>query len=400
MKKVLVVMSTLGMGGAEKSLISFLNMVEKDFLDDNKISIDFLTADSGSLLIQEIPSYINILKCPLRYKIWSLPINDAYKYCRKTSVFFWKSIYKLNCKMSKCKATQNEVYWIANRKFIPRISNHYDVCIAYMNGGTTYFAIDKVKAKKKYVWVHNEYEKLNYTDEFQRDYFEQADGIITISERCVDSIINRFPEFSSKVKMIENISSSNIILKKADAYLPKEYEAIDDTIIVSVGRLVEQKGFDIGIDAVKLLINRGDKVKWYIVGEGSDRASLQKKIDVAGFEDTIYLLGIRENPYPYIKNADIFFQPSRFEGKSITLDEAKLLNKAIVVSNYSTVYDSIRDGENGSIANLDPEDLAKKIHQLIENPELKNKYQLNLASSEHGNEKEIYKYQEMLLGGW
>lgn len=114
--------------------------------------------------------------------------------------------------------------------------------------------------------------------------------------------------------------------------------------------------------------------------------------------DYIHLIGIRKNPYPYIKNADIFFQPSRYEGKSITLDEAKILEKPIVVSNYSTVYDSITSGVNGTICDLSPDGLEYGLQEMISNSDLRNRYIDMLRRAEKGNEYEIKKYVALMLG--
>ena len=159
--------------------------------------------------------------------------------------------------------------------------------------------------------------------------------------------------------------------------------------IVSIGRLTEQKGFDFAIDAAKILTEKGFKFCWYILGEGPLRKSLETQIKLNGVSDYIRLLGIRSNPYPYIKYADIFVMPSRYEGKSIALDEAKVLCKPIVVTNYPSVNDAIIDGQNGMIVDIDAESIAKGILALYNNDILKSLFVNNLKIEDNSNEHRV-----------
>ena len=398
MRKVLIVMNTLGMGGAEKSLISMLNTIDTNFLKKNDISIDLLIADASGVFYKQIPSYINIIKCPYLYRVLASSKENALKYSRvKVDIYALKGIWKVSSSLLREKLFEMEKYWKANKKFIPHFKGEYDICFAYMNGMTTYYVIDKINAKKKFVWVHNDYNKLTCTDDFNRFYFEKANRIITISQTCVNSIIDHFPEIRDKIQMIENISPLRIIKERSDEFFPPEYVHKSETRIISIGRLSMQKGFDIGINAVKILADRGYQFNWYIIGIGEEKENLETELIKKGINDMVHILGIRENPYPYIKYADIFFQPSRFEGKSITLDEAKILAKPIVVSNYETVYDSIENGVNGLICNLNPQALADGIASLMDNEKLALSLTENLQSNENGNESEIQKYYNLML---
>ena len=202
---------------------------------------------------------------------------------------------------------------------------------------------------------------------------------------------------SKKIRLIENISPFALIKKQAEEFFPCEYLNNEKTKVISIGRLNMQKGFDIGIDTVKILSDRGYQFNWYIIGAGEEKEKLEMEIAEKGLNHIVHLLGIKENPYPYIKYANIFFQPSRFEGKSITLDEAKILAKPIVVSNYETVYDSIENEVNGLICNLNPQALADGIASLMDNEKLALSFTENLQSNENGNESEIQKYYNLML---
>lgn len=162
-------------------------------------------------------------------------------------------------------------------------------------------------------------------------------------------------------------------------YKEKPTEYINKiNILVSIGRLNAQKGFDLAIKAAYKMKKDGLNYSWFIIGEGELEQDLRNQIDELGLNENVYLLGLRKNPYPYIQYADIFIQPSRFEGKSIVLDEAKILGKPIVATNYDTVYDSITNGVNGTICEFDENSLGDAIVTLLENKDIRYRYSTNL----------------------
>ncbi|MFT4146054.1 MAG: glycosyltransferase [Mobilitalea sp.] len=398
MKEIIIVMTTLGMGGAEKSLISMLNSVSPIFLIKNDIKVDLLVTESDSPLLKDIPKYVNIISTPRLFSLFSSSKKKALEKSRvKIDVYVLKFLWSIMGKSFYKNLSPNEAYWAANRCFIPRLKKRYDLCLAYMNGTATYYAIDKVQANKKVVWIHNDYEKLGYTNSFQRHFFDVAYKIVTISNLCLESIVRNFNNLKNKVIVLENISNRIIIRNKANEFYPNEYGDISGTKIISVGRLNRQKGFDIGIEVAQQLKLRGVQFKWFIIGEGEERQNLQLKIDKANLSREVILLGLRDNPYPYINGCDIFFQPSRYEGKSITLDEAMILAKPIVVSDYDTVMDSIVDNVTGLISKIDSESFAKNIIRLIDDNNLSSCLSENLQKMMNGNEKEIEKYYNLIL---
>ena len=183
-----------------------------------------------------------------------------------------------------------------------------------------------------------------------------------------------------------NIVSPSIINEMAKEKIDINNAEIN---LVTVGRLNYQKGYDMAIEACKKLVEKGYDIKWNILGEGEERANLEGLIKKYNLQDRFILLGIKENPYPYVQNADIYVQTSRFEGKSIAIDEAKILNKPILVTNFTTVRDQISDGVNGIIVDMNVDSIVDGLETLIKDSNLRNKLKKNLASEELGTEKEI-----------
>jgi len=368
--KVLFVINDLGCGGAQKSLVSLLNSIEFQKED----SVDLLVLDQENRFFDEIPEEIKMLSCSDEIRAMFMPfgivIKSDLKIAAKTKGIISKILLKLDFRK---KDDNVQKIWRSWRLFIPKMESTYDLAISYVDGFANYYVIDKIRATRKILWVHNEYEKLTYNPQYDMKYFSEAEKIVTISDSCVDSLKNTFPEIAEKFMMLPNLSSKELIWKQSDVGIPDEYKGRKN-ILVSIGRLNAQKGFDMAIKAAAILKDKGIDFCWFIIGEGELNGTLSEQISMSGLENCVRLLGNRKNPYPYIRYSTIFVQPSRYEGKSIVLDEAKILFKPIVTTNYTTVFDSITDDVTGSIVNFNETDLAEAIMRLLSNKELQNRY--------------------------
>lgn len=392
-QKLLLVMPHLTSGGAEKSFISLLHT-----LPEGEFDYDIMIVNEGGLFYNSIPKRYNIVEAPINLRI---ALGSAHSdFIRKSSIVVRLKKLISNIILHTIGRFSDkdklQFTWTVWKKFIPTLNMKYDVAVSFMNGMTNYYVIDRVQARKKYLWMHNDYSKCcSHTDKkFAHYYALKADKVVTISDVCVESLQNAFPELKNKFLCLENISSSEMIKSMADEYFPKEYENIDKSIckILSIGRLTEQKGFDFAIKASAILKQKGFKFCWLIIGIGALKSELQKLIDDYGLQDYVYLLGERNNPYPYIKNCNLFLQTSRYEGKSIVVDEAKILNKTIISTSYPSVSDNIKDGISGIICKMTPEGIAEKIMSVSIDLNLQKKITDYLRTNCKGNGKEINKY--------
>jgi len=231
---------------------------------------------------------------------------------------------------------------------------------------------------------------------FDEPYFGKLDHLVTVSEECASVLKMRFPRHREKVRVIRNIVSPSVVRKMAEAEKGDLYGRREgETIIVSVGRLHPQKGFDLAIDACALLVKRGRNVRWFVLGEGDERERLEKRIRELGLEGRFVLLGVKANPYPYMRQADLYVQPSRFEGKPIAVDEAKMLGLPILVTDYRAASGQIAHGVNGLIAAMEPGAIAAGIERLMDEPELRVRLRRNLAQEPLGTEDEVRKFDEL-----
>ena len=383
-RNILITMPSLHSGGAEKSLISLLTALPKDMFD-----IDLMVVNKGGLFYNMVPDGINIIEAPRSFRI---ALGRLYEM--KSIDWGLKCISNVLLRLSRLSNLKTlQFTWMMWHKIIPDLHKSYDVAASFMDSMTNYYVIEKVNAKRKYMWVHNDYKKLNMYAPFDAKFFAKADNVVTISNLCVQSLKETFPDLKDKFIAIENISSKTLVNKMANEFYPEEYKGIEhEVIILSIGRLVEQKGFDLAVKAAKILKDKGFQFKWFIIGVGGLEENLKAYISQHDLQNDFELLGERSNPYPYIKHCYLFLQTSRFEGKSIVVDEAKILNKPIIATNYPTVKDNIQDGQSGIICETSPEAIANAIIALNQDKSKQQHIISHLERYCNGNENEVEKY--------
>lgn len=386
MKKILFVIYSLGYGGAERSLVNLLQeLPQEDY------QIDLLLFRRKGDFIKQLPSWIRVLDTPAELAGLYAPVGRAGKYA------FTKVIGTVCGKIARRKKKAAAAFrWkhFYSRQIQP-LPGHYDVAVAYVGAEVMYFVRDKVSADRKAVWIHNDYRTAGYSKEDDKPYFGDMDTIVSVSNECVEVLNQEFPEYREKTCYIENITSSALIRKQAEAAIPKEY-AGSACNILSVGRLWPQKGFDMAVDAARILKDRGFSFRWFIIGDGYLRKQLEKQIKKEGLEREFILLGTRNNPYPYIQNCTILAQTSRYEGKSVVLDEGKILCVPIVTTAYPTAPDQILDGKEGLITEMSPQGIADGIAGLLTDEAQRLELQNYLCSREYGNQHEVAKYRRIL----
>ncbi|WP_298139049.1 glycosyltransferase [Flavobacterium sp.] len=390
-KKILFIMPSLQAGGAEKCLVNLLNE-----FDYNNYDVDLLLLNKTGIFLKLLPQQVKIITLQDDFAVFSKNILSSFfnfLLKGKFSLAYSRIAFTYKNRRIKNSGFAEQYSWKDLKKAIPTIDNNYDVAIGFLEKTSIYLTVDKVVAKQKIGFVNNDYKMLNLDSKFDEPYFSKLDYLFTVSESCEEVLKDSFPSLTSKIKMMYNILSEKAIQNLAN----EKNDELDKGInLVTLGRLSHQKGFDIAIKSCAILKQKGIDFKWYILGEGEDRKALEQLIIENDVAANFILLGIKENPYPYINNATIYVQPSRFEGKSLAIDEAKILHKPILVSNFPSAKDQITHLESGIIVPLDAESIAIGIENLIEDSELRAKLVSNLKMHHYGTESEINKLYQLI----
>lgn len=279
----------------------------------------------------------------------------------------------------------------------PLIPEKYECVIAY-HGTTSAVAASalyNINAKKRVLWVHGDHRIAAGELRFFQKQYQRFDKIYCVSEAIRAQFTDLFPATVEKSEVINNIIDSDEIRTKAEAVIDKP---LKHPSLVTVGRLAKEKGQEMIPETARMLLDQGYPINWYLVGDGDLRPVVEEEITRWKVEDHVILLGTQMNPYPYIKNCDIYVQPSFSEGYCTTTMEAKILHKPIVTTDAPGMREQFVSGENGLIVDaMTPEALAEGIKTLLNHPEMMEKFRkaLEAESCDHSGElQKLYDFIE------
>lgn len=393
-KRIFIAIHYLEIGGAEISLIGLLNAI-----DYTQYDVDLFVYSHRGELMKLIPPHVNLLPEIPEYAFIEQPIKDALKkgLFRLSFARLWAKVqYKQYQKKNNPKDGSAILSYIFGNvtPTLPIITDkQYDLAISFLTPHN--IVRDKVKANKKVAWIHTDYSYIDINVEKELPVWSSFDYIASISEAVTISFVSRFPSLKDKIIEIENILSPTFVRNRAEETRIDFSHENDRVNLLSIGRYCEAKNFDNVPDILKRIREKGVNAYWHIIGFGGDENLIRTKIAESGMEDYVVLLGKKTNPYPYLKASDIYVQPSRYEGKSVTVREAQMLGKPVVVTNYRTASSQIKDGIDGMIVSLENEKCASGIAAFIQDTVKQEELVSYLASHDYGNEKEALKVQNL-----
>ena len=389
MKKILFMISSMNIGGVEKSLLSLLSAIPKD-----KYEITILTLDKKGGFLEYIPNNVKLIEAEwfkyIKPLIMDSPQNIIKRYIKNYE--FLKIPSFIYSYFKSKKTNDRYIYYKHVLKSIPECKEKYDAAIAYA-GPTEIidaYISRKVKAEKKIAWVHFDISKHKINKKLYNNLYERFDKIFAVSNECKKKLDEIIPAVRNKSEVLFNIVSEDLINEMSESYVDFDdnYKGIK---IITVGRLSKEKGQDLAIKTLAKLKKDRYDVKWYCIGEGNSRQEFEQLIKEYNLENDFLLLGATSNPYPYIKNADIYVQTSRHEGYCLTLAEAKALNKPIVTTDFIGAYEQIKNNENGIIVSCNENDLADAIRKLIDEKEICSKFSNKLREEKIDTTNEVNK---------
>ena len=393
--RLFINMHYMELGGAERSLLGFLNAIDTD-----KVDVDlFLNQHTGALL-PLIPSKINLLPENPAYSAIERPMKDIFiegHWGILCGRLFGKIRYKRYLRKINKKRDGSATQYVFDGvlPFLPSLKHlgRYDMAISFLD--PPHIVQDKVDAGIKMEWIHTDWSTVDVNETLVASRWGKNDFIVSISSAVTECFLKKFSQFRNKIIEIHNILCPAFVRSQSELEDSMEEFKPEGVTLCSVGRIAYLKNFDNIPSIAKLLKDKGFKFHWYVIGPGNHDL-IDKSIMTNGVMECVHFIGPKSNPYPWMRVCDIYVQPSRYEGHSVTVREAQILGKPVIITNYPTAKSQIQDGVDGIICGIDNESIAHAIFSLARDQEKQEALAKYVSSHDYGNEKEIEKIYQLL----
>ncbi|MCU6710296.1 glycosyltransferase [Paenibacillus sp. J5C_2022] len=401
MGQLLIASYDMEVGGVERSLAGLLDHLDYDRYDVDLMlyrhSGDFMSLLSDrARLLGEVPEYATF-----RASIGET-FRSGYSRIGLTRLLS-RAHAELAGRLGRIAEPgyiQQQLMWSYALPFLPRHSGRYKAAISYL--WPHYFVAEKVEADVKIAWIHTDYSTIAALRKLDLRMWRKFDYIVAVSEACRSSFLQVYGELEDRVIVMENLIAPDTIRLLTDEQKGEtDNPMLQDNRfkLLTVGRLSHAKGIDNAVRALSLLKKRGyDEIAWYVVGYGGDEGMIRALIQEFGLEDSFILLGKQSNPYPYMQACDLYVQPSRYEGKAVTVIEAQILCKPVLITDYPTAHSQVMSGYDGCIADNTVEGIADGIERLYRHEELRARLSHNCQGLQFDNEQELEKLYQLLEG--
>ncbi len=358
-RKVLFIIDSLNCGGAEKSLVSLLPLLDRD-----KYEIYLWMRSLVGEFMPLLPHDIHIVEQP------------TYNGIEKLKLLMGRMLFSVMLRFNKLLGKKEhgaETLWKSQGWAMKVPQGKWDIIVAYQQGLPTYLVANKFRECHKLAWINVNMFKAGYNITFNNKFYKKIDYIVPVSALLQKLIMDKTPQLKEKYHLVYDILNPQIIkdLSMAEVQLIKQNDK--EFVFVTTGRLVPQKGYDIAVSAAEELMHRGVMFKWFFIGEGCERAKIEHLIQEKGLQDYVILLGVQTNPYAFMRQADVYVQTSKSEGFGLTIGEAKILGKPIVSTNFEVVYNQLSHEKNGLIADMNGKSVADNIYRMITDKKLRER---------------------------
>ena len=395
--RILILMHYMELGGAESALLGLLQSV-----DPARADVDVFIYDHRGELMQYVPlDRVKLLPESNAYKMIERPLVECVK-SGQIGVALGRFLASRTVDKSPVPEGMHDIRIFTRvadcvGPFLPRIQPDvkYDLAISFLMPHN--YVIHKVNAKKKLGWIHTDYSTVYVDVKRELPVWGKLDKIASISEEAGKAFVKVFPTLADKIIPIENILCSSFIRRRAEEDTVTLCPNPSVVKLLTIGRFSPPKKMEEIPCICRKLIDKGLDVQWFIIGFGGDaiEKTVRENVQKEGVADRVVLLGKKENPYPYIKACDIYVQPSRYEGKSITVREAQILCKPVIITNYPTAKSQVIDGVDGTIVPMEVDACAEAMVQFIRDKEKQVRIIKYLKAHDYGNESEIEKIYQL-----
>ena len=395
MKKILFVYPSMILGGSTTALLSLMNS-----LDSKKYQIDLQLMSNSGPLFDYIPKHVNILSPADKYP------SRLGKIIKRIRFVFQGAVIKaflVNLKNKKIGFSSDIITSFSAKHLSKKNAKKYDFAIGFLEGWSDWYLAYNVNATKKYGWLHSTFANITTDPNSQLPWMKRVDKIVFVTEACASAFKKTLASMADKTIVIENITDSEIIKKRSELIDKNDesyvfFRSADCFKIVTVCRIdINTKGLDRIVNCAKKLKENNINFLWCIIGNGKDEEMLRSMIGEANVEDVLIPIGVRLNPYPFIKEADIMCMPSRYEGKPIVVTESMILGVPPVVTNYLSANDQIQNGVDGIVVENNDIAIMDAVFNCSCNKEYVQEMKFNITSNEDGNMKYVKKIESELL---
>lgn len=385
-KQVLITAHSMDIGGIERSLIGLLNA-----FDYETYAVDVLLYSHRGEFLPLLPAQCNLLPEDARLATMLKPIMRvapahpllaAARLSGKWTVGRWRRTLSPNSEQEAGYALL-QAYWDYSVGLFRTLKKDYDAVLSFM--WPHHFAAQKVNAQRKIAWVHTDFSRVGTDSRKDLCLWQSFDRIAAVSDDCAKTFSQRYPEVASLVGTVENVLSKAVVTALSEQGDTDDMPDDGGFRLLSVGRFCYAKGFDTAAAICRELLDRGVRLKWYIIGFGPDEALIRQKVADLGLEEQFLILGKKTNPYPYMRACDLYVQTSRYEGKAVTVREAQMLGKPVAITAYKTAGSQVRNGFDGVIVPQSVREAADGIAALLKDPEHRRTLSRHCAASDYEN---------------
>lgn len=379
-KRLLIVSGGMEIGGIERSLLGLLGALDYDRYD-----VDLLLLSAKGELLPLVDKRCNLLPEIPQCAVMTEPISVALKRFPLIAVNRLWQRFRVEQKYGTEDGAVFELlssYWKSCVKFMPSLKKEYDAAVSFM--WPHEYVVKKVRAKKKIAWIHTDYTVATMDFEKDAKTWEAFDKIAGVSDDVCAAFKTVYPSLADKLVTVENILSPVFVRTQSETGIPEDMDTACK-IVVSVGRFCHQKAFELVPQYCRIMLDSGCESKWYLIGYGGDEELIKEEIKKYGVEDTLIVLGKKTNPYPYMAACDVYVQPSRYEGKAVTVREAQILGKPVIITDFETAGSQVTDGFDGIICPMNPQGVADAVMSLLNDEERCRQLSENCLATDYSN---------------
>ena len=363
MKALFFLLSSMNVGGVEKSFLGLLTTLPPE---QYEIHLGLIHRRGG--LLDQLPPYVYVHDIPVYNKLWPIindpPRNTVRRLFKEGHLGEATVLFILYLWMKLTRSSYWTYRYLLRKE--PPLDGEFDAAFAYAGPSQMidYYICEKVNAKQKYGWIHFDVSRFGIDRGMTRRLYRNYEKIFVVSKEARDIFCGIFPDFAGKTEVFYNIVNHDLVRRQAES-APTFNDDFTGNRILTVGRISQEKGQQTAIRAMKLVLDKHPKTRWYFIGEGKDLAACQALAHQEGLEGTIIFIGLQKNPYGYMRDCDLYVQPSHHEGYCITLAEALCFNKPIVATSFSGAREQLEGKADAWIAGFSPESLADRINDAL-----------------------------------